>query len=82
MSVKVTKWGNSMGVRVPAAMAASIGIRPGTTVDLVLEDGAVKIVPAKKRVRRKLAQLLAGIRKSNLHGETATGHAVGAEVLE
>ena len=34
MKVKISKWGNSVGVRLPKRYADELGLRPGTIVDL------------------------------------------------
>ena len=52
MNVKVAKWGNSIGVRVPATVAAQAGLKPGTEVEIVSEADFVKIVPIAKSPRR------------------------------
>ncbi|MCI0749212.1 MAG: AbrB/MazE/SpoVT family DNA-binding domain-containing protein [Nevskiales bacterium] len=48
MNVRVAKWGNSLGVRVPAAVAAEAGLKPGTEVKVVSEGQAIRIVPVSK----------------------------------
>ncbi|MBI2382778.1 MAG: AbrB/MazE/SpoVT family DNA-binding domain-containing protein [Gammaproteobacteria bacterium] len=81
MKAKVSKWGNSIGVRVPASIAADVGLAPGAEVEIVAEGRAIKIVPFSPR-RFTLKALLEGLKKENLHGETSIGRAVGAEVIE
>lgn len=50
--MKVAKWGNSLGVRVPAAVAALAGLKAGTEVQVVSEGNAIKIVPLAKSAPR------------------------------
>jgi antitoxin component of MazEF toxin-antitoxin module len=56
--VKVTKWGNSLGVRLPKSFASSRSIEDGTVIEI---DG-LKAVKAKPRRRSsyKLKDLLKG----------------------
>lgn len=84
MSTRAAKWGNSVGVRIPARMASEIGLEPGTEVKMATEGKTLRIVPRQRSADRKyrLNDLLRGIRKSTLHGETKTGKAAGAEIVE
>ncbi len=71
------RWGNSLGVRVPKAIAESAGLREGDRVEISFEDAAVVIRPAKPHYR--LDELLAGITPDNLHPAMDWGPGVGAE---
>ena len=78
MKTKVQKWGNSLALRIPPALAADADVRIGSTVDVRLQDGKL-VVEAIPGGHYELEDLLAGIRKSNLHTEIATGTRVGRE---
>lgn len=82
MKAKVTKWGSSLGVHVPASLAAQVGLKVGTEVSLVAEGGAIKLVPLGSPHRYTLDELLAGITKQNIHSVISTGPDMGREVLE
>ena len=45
MLVRISKWGNSLALRIPAPFAQETGIESGTEVDLALEDGKLVITP-------------------------------------
>ncbi len=78
MQTKVQKWGNSLGVRIPRSFAAEAQVDAGSTVDISVEKGGLRI----RRVRRRrypLAELLRKITPRNLHEEVSTGAAVGRE---
>ena len=79
MRVEIQKWGNSLAVRIPKAIALESKIGQGTEVDLTLEKGRVVLNPVKAP-EYSLEELLAGVRKDNLHEEVDTGEAVGREV--
>jgi antitoxin MazE len=66
-------------VRIPKAIALESRIRQGSEVDLTLENGRVFLDPIEPPEYR-LEDLLAGIRKSNLHQEVDTGDAAGREI--
>ena len=73
----LTRWGNSLGVRLPKALAKSAGLREGSSVDLSFEDKAVVVRRAKPRY--KLGELLKLITPENVHPETDWGEPVGRE---
>jgi len=78
MKTKVQKWGNSLALRIPKALAADGNVRDGTMVELKLLDGKIVVAPVKEP-HYTLRGLLAGVGKGNLHGETASGRPVGRE---
>ncbi len=43
----ISKWGNSLGVRIPAIMAESLGIQQGDDVSITIENQAIIITPTK-----------------------------------
>jgi antitoxin component of MazEF toxin-antitoxin module len=55
--VKVRKWGNSLGLRLPRAFAAQRAIADGTTVQID-QIRTVARVPSVRRSRYKLKDLL------------------------
>lgn len=58
MQGTITKWGNSLAVRVPRHIAESARLSEGSTVELKVEDEALVIRPTRKKF--KLDDLLAG----------------------
>lgn len=46
MQVQITKWGNSLGLRLPQALASQIGIAAGQRVEVVAEGNRLVIQPA------------------------------------
>jgi len=48
MNLRISKWGNSLAVRIPADYVRSIGIKEGDIVQTSLtSDGGISIHPAK-----------------------------------
>lgn len=78
MLVRIQKWGNSLGLRIPKAFADEAGVRAGTEVDLSLADGCLVARPLT-RTRYRLRTLIAGITARNRHGEVDTGEGTGRE---
>jgi len=69
MKTTVQKWGNSLALRIPKALAAEARIRVGAKVELVcIPDGV--LVKARRKPRYRLADLLARVTPDNVHAET------------
>jgi len=49
MKVKVAKWGNSLGVRLPKQYVDELGLKPGATVDLEKDGSRLAIETASQR---------------------------------
>ena len=79
MLATVSKWGNSRALRIPKQLALEAGLDFGSKVELVLEDGQLRIVPVKEP-HYTLEELVAQITPENRHGEIDIGPAVGKEV--
>ena len=47
MTVRVQKWGNSLGVRIPQSIARQSSIRRGTELEVSFDDGQVVLQPVK-----------------------------------
>ena len=58
MHVTVSKWGNSLALRLPKPLADEIRVAEGATVNLEVADGALLVTPLRRRY--KLSELLAG----------------------
>ncbi len=52
MSITISKWGNSLGIRIPAAVADALSIRNGDTMNYELKNDS--IVLSKKISSRQL----------------------------
>lgn len=78
MEIRIQKWGNSLGLRIPKALAEDSGVHAGSVVDFRVVRG--KLVATPVRGKYELEELLAGVSKTNLHGEVDSGEPVGQEV--
>ncbi len=75
----VKKWGNSLAVRIPAAVVQDLGLSENSSIQIV-SDGVVAKIQPKKRKKLSLDELVAGITSENLHKEVDWGPPVGKEV--
>ncbi|HXN43767.1 MAG TPA: AbrB/MazE/SpoVT family DNA-binding domain-containing protein [Xanthobacteraceae bacterium] len=83
MKIEFAKWGNSLAVRIPAALAQEVGAREGRPAEITVENGALVLKPItrrKKRRRYTLEELLKGMTKENVHPQTEWGPPRGKEV--
>ena len=78
MKTRVQKWGNSLGVRIPKSFAAEIGIGRDSSVQMMIEEGAIRIVP-EREAAWTLEALLAGVTDDNRPSEWDTGGPEGGE---
>lgn len=78
MNTRIAKWGNSLALRIPAAVAEQIAVGEGAFADLMVENGCLVVKPLGKPVY-DLDDLLAGIDPENVYDEISTGAAVGNE---
>ena len=79
MITKIQKWGNSLAVRIPQAVAKETQLCVGETVKLAYQNGQIVITPVRQQ-RYKLTDLLKDVRPHNLHDEVSSGGALGKEV--
>ncbi len=79
MKTRVQKWGNSLAVRIPKCFAEEAGLRDRLTVEVSVTKGKLVVAPVADKPKFTLKRLLSRITADNLHGEIATGAAVGKE---
>ena len=74
----ISKWGNSLAVRIPLAIAKQAGLGEGDCVTLALDrNGGVVLRPARRKY--ELSELVSRITPRNRHRETDWGHPQGEE---
>lgn len=78
MRAQVQKWGNSLALRIPKALAIETHLEQGSEVELSLTDGALVVTPARQPTYL-LESLLAGVTRANRHGEVDHGAPAGRE---
>ena len=57
MRASIARWGNSLAVRVPKEVAASVGLREGAAVELTVEDNAIVLRPRRYDIRDLVAAM-------------------------
>jgi antitoxin MazE len=83
MIVEFCKWGNSLAVRIPKALANTIKISDGRRAEIKIENGALVLRPIVKPARKRsytLDELLSGMTRDNVPQEVDWGTKRGNEV--
>jgi antitoxin MazE len=74
----VSKWGNSLAVRIPHAIAKQAGLSQGDCVALAIDsEGVIGLRPTRRRY--ELSELVSRITPKNRHRETDWGQPRGEE---
>jgi antitoxin MazE len=77
-TTQLSKWGNSLGLRLPKSVAREAQVDEGDTVDVSVDNGAIVIRPS--RPRYSLQELVRRITPTNRHDENDWGGQAGNEV--
>jgi antitoxin MazE len=76
--MRVTRWGNSLAVRIPKALAEQANIGEGSEVELRVADGVLTV---RSRCRSyRVEELVDRITAENRHDEVDWGPPAGKEV--
>ncbi|MFN3348329.1 AbrB/MazE/SpoVT family DNA-binding domain-containing protein [Pseudorhodoplanes sp.] len=87
MRVKVAKWGNSLGLRLPKAAVEAAGLQAGSEVDVTVEGRELRVRPPStaKTSKSLLQEMLAEIDRLGPGHEPETvdwGPDVGSEIID
>lgn len=85
MKVKIAKWGNSLGVRLPKAAAAAARLHEGVEVDVIVEGGDVRLKSPGRTSRQLLEDMVAEMKRLGPGNEPALvdwGRDVGSEIID
>jgi antitoxin MazE len=85
MKVKIAKWGNSLGLRLPKAAVDATGLEPGAEVDLTIEGRDLRVSPLLPIKRYRLEDMLAEMDRLGPENEPETidwGPDRGSEIID
>jgi antitoxin MazE len=77
MQVQLSRWGNSLGIRIPRELARKLSLTEGIRVEITEENG--RIVIAAARPRFGLADMLQGMTPEAMRDALDWGDDVGHE---
>lgn len=75
---RLSKWGNSLGLRVPQAIAEQLGLRDGSEVTMRVSGDTIVISRAKPSFR--LDDLLDALQPEHRHEEIDWGEPKGKDI--
>lgn len=78
MIATIQKWGNSLALRIPLAVAKQIHVKEGDSVTLKVGASGLTVKPAPKKL--SLDELLDKVTPENLHPATDWGADLGREI--
>ena len=85
VKVKVAKWGNSLGLRLPKAAVDAAGLRPGAEVEVSVEGRDLRVRQALPIKHYRLEDLVAEMKQLGPENEPETvqwGPDVGSEIID
>jgi antitoxin MazE len=85
MKVKIAKWGNSLGLRLPRAAVEAAGLKPGAEVDVTIEGRDLRVRSLLPVKFYRLEDLLAEMDRLGPYNEPETvgwGSDRGAEIID
>jgi antitoxin MazE len=82
MATTIQKWGNSLGIRVPKAIAEQVNLTNGTEIEFETTGGVLTIRPRRRRKSKyKLSDLLRKVKGPSPHREWVNDPPVGRELI-
>jgi antitoxin MazE len=80
VQVLVSKWGNSLGLRLPRALTAEIGVTEGQKVEIRAEGGKLVVEPVREIYT--LAQLMENVTPEAMREAWYWGDEMGREIVD
>jgi len=76
MTVAMKRWGNSLAIRIPKDITASLDLRDDSLLELEIRDNTLVLKPKQNN---SLEMMVEQITPENLHNEIKTDEAIGHE---
>ena len=64
MNIQISKWGNSLALRIPAAFIKEIKLKDGDRVEAILTSEGALVIKPQKLDRKEIAELIKKVRGS------------------
>lgn len=78
MNTTIQKWGNSLALRIPSALAKDVHLQQGSVVEVAVWEDKMVVKP-KGEKKYSLSKLLKAVTKTNRHSEQDWGSVLGQE---
>ena len=79
MEVRLQKWGNSNGIRIPKAFVEALNLKTNDKVNLIQEDNRI-IITASRKTKISLAERFQKYNGKNLSKDFNWDESVGKEI--
>lgn len=80
MTIQISKWGNSLGLRLPRALARQIGVSAGQRVEVSVQGSRLIVEPAAPAY--VLEDLLVNMTPATMREAFDWGDDVGGEIVD
>jgi len=80
MTRTIQKWGSSLALRIPGALARDMHLSPGSMVEMTIVDSKI-IIKSEGQRKLSLSKMLKSITNKNRHLEGNCGGAAGREMF-
>jgi antitoxin MazE len=70
MNIQISKWGNSLAIRIPAEVVRQIHLKEGDKVEATLSMNGTLIIKPQKLDRKTLAKMARELRDSMKMGKS------------
>ncbi|MDR2231513.1 MAG: hypothetical protein LBE56_00150 [Tannerella sp.] len=78
--IKIRKWGNGLGINIPATIVNGLSLKEGHYVYIKEYGNRIIIEPPSTQVSYSLTDMLDAITEDNTHHCIETGMATGNEI--
>lgn len=78
METKISRWGNSLAVRIPSVLVQDANLRDGLEMEIETRKEKIILSP-KKSKSYSLEGLLSKVTLANIHEEIDSGDSIGKE---
>lgn len=81
MVTTISKWGNSLSLRLPKAVVKELSLQENMSVDLEVKGGRIQLTPVKESAKDRVAKRFASFDMSQkvAESELEWGEPVGEE---
>jgi antitoxin MazE len=79
VQVLISRWGNSLGLRLPRALTAEIGVTEGQKVEVRAEGGRLVVEPVRETY--SLAKMMENVTPEAMREAWDWGDDVGREIV-
>lgn len=79
-TTQLSRWGNSLGIRIPKHIALQAGFDENTCIEMTLEENEIRLRRCEPQKKYTLAELVQGITPENLHDSVDFGNKQGHEI--